>query len=105
MELDEGTYTVLVHGAGAAPEEIAMRHGGMLVGERTLAFRGAAQAVHCAVEMQDARATARVVVLASGLRMLARAGEALASALVPELAAGDAELRFGEAREVSLPGL
>src|SRR5262245_14525421 len=121
MKLDEGTYTVLVHGDGVVPTEIARRHGGMAVGDRALAFRGAAQAVHCAAEIEDASASpiglhageigpgdvssARVVVLASRLAMVARAGEALASALVKELAAEDAGLRFGEPREVSLPGL
>jgi DNA-binding NarL/FixJ family response regulator len=121
MELDEGTYTVLAHGEGVTPGEIATRHGGMPVGDRALAFRGAAQAVHCAVEIEEATAVpiglhageigpgevsaARVVVLVSRLAMLARVGQALASALVRELAAGDPELRFGEAREVSLPGL
>ena len=121
MELDEGTYTVLAHGAGVTPGEIARRHGGMPVGDRALAFRGAAQAVRCAVEIEEATAVpiglhageiapgegsaARVVVLVSRLAMLARAGQALASALVRDLAAGDPELRFGEAREVSLPGL
>jgi DNA-binding NarL/FixJ family response regulator len=50
-------------------------------------------------------ASARPLVLAARLATLAGEGQALASALVCELAAGDAGLRFGEAREVSLPGL
>ena len=45
------------------------------------------------------------MVLACAAGELARAGQVLASALVRELAGEDTDLRFGEAREVSLPGL
>ena len=95
MELDEGTYTVLAYGEGVTPGEIASRHGGMPVGDGALAFRGATQAVRCAVEIEEATAVpiglhageiapgegsaARVVVLVSRLAMLARAGQVLAS--------------------------
>jgi DNA-binding NarL/FixJ family response regulator len=121
MDLPEGTYTVLVRGEGAPPWEIGAQHGGIAVGDRALAFRSAAQAVRCAVAIEEAGAapiglhageisaaeavSARPLVLAARIAALARDGQALASALVRDLAAGEAGLRFGEAREVSLPGL
>ena len=121
MDLHEGTYTVLVQGEGVPAAEIGARHGGVAVGDRALAFRSAANAVRCAVAIEEAAGppiglhageigrgevvAARPVVLAARLASLAREGQALASTLVRELAAGDAGLRFGEAREVSLPGL
>jgi DNA-binding NarL/FixJ family response regulator len=121
MALHDGTYTVLAHGDGAPPAEIAARHGGTAVGDRAYAFRSAAQAVRCAVAVEEASATAiglhagefaagqaapaRPVILAGRLAMLARAGQVLASALVRELVAGDPDLRFGEGHEASLPGL
>jgi DNA-binding NarL/FixJ family response regulator len=120
MNLREGTYTVLVLGQGVAPAEIAAQHGAIAIDERTLAFRSAAQAVRCALAIEEAAeaaiglhageigaddaASSRPVVPATRLAALANQGQVLASALVRELAA-DPELRFGEAREVSLPGL
>src|SRR4051812_25661615 len=121
MDLPEGTYTVLVQGERAPPQEIGAQHGGVPVGDRALAFRSATQAVECAVAIEEAAAapigvhvgeivsadaaSARPLVLATRLAALARDGQALASALVRELAAGEPGLHFGEAREVSLPGL
>jgi class 3 adenylate cyclase len=121
VDLDEGTYTVLVQGEGAPPPEIGAQHDGIAVGDRALAFRSAAQAAHCAVAIEEVAtapiglhageigggeaASARPLVLAARLAALARDGHALASALVRELAAGEPGLRFGEAREVSLSGL
>ena len=121
MDLDEGTYTVLVQREGVPPPEIGEQHGGIAVSGRALAFRSAAHAVHCAVTIEEAAAapiglhageigsgeaaSAQPLVLAARLAALARDGQALASALVRELAAGEPGLRFGEAREVSLPGL
>src|SRR5215213_4340629 len=121
MDFPEGTYTVLVQGERAPSPEIGARYGGIAVGDRALAFRSAAQAVRCAIAVEEAAATpiglhageigpgeaaaARPVVLATRLAMLAGDGQVLASALVRDLAAGEAELRFGDAREVSLPGL
>jgi hypothetical protein len=121
MDLLEGTYTVLVQGEGVPPAEIGARHGGVAVGDRALAFRSAASAVRCAVAIEEAAGppiglhageigpgevvAARPVVLAARLATLAREGQALASTLVRELAAGDPGVRFGEARDVSLPGL
>jgi DNA-binding NarL/FixJ family response regulator len=121
MDLHEGTYTVLVQGEGPRPGEIGVRHGGVSVGDRALAFRSAANAVRCAVAIEEATGPpiglhageigpgepvgARPVVLAGRLATLAREGQALASTVVRELVADDPGLRFGAAREVSLPGL
>src|SRR3954451_2762808 len=105
------------------------RHGGVDVGEMTsgsaVAFRSAGEAVRCAVEIQQAErpaselalgvhagevhvadgAEATAVQLAARLAQLAGPGEVLASALVRQLIGEVADLRFGDAREVSLPGL
>jgi DNA-binding NarL/FixJ family response regulator len=121
MDLHEGTYTILVQSEHAPPREIGARHGGIAVGDRALAFRSAAQAVRCAVAIEEAAvapiglhageigpgeaAAARPVVLAARLATLAHEGQALASTVVRELAGDDPGVRFGEAREVSLPGL
>ena len=121
MDLHEGTYTVLVQRRRGACGRDRRRHGGVAVGDRALAFRSAAKAVRCAVAIEEAAGppiglhageigpgeavAARPVVLAARLASLAREGQALASTLVRELAAGDPGLRFGGAREVSLPGL
>jgi hypothetical protein len=120
MELQDGTYTVLAHGDGPASADVVARHGGTPVGNGVFAFRGAAEAVRCAMASSRRRrhrsactparsppATprGRAVVLARRLASLARPGQVLASALVRELVTGDADLRFGEAREMSLPGL
>jgi DNA-binding NarL/FixJ family response regulator len=48
---------------------------------------------------------ARPAVLAARIATLAGAGQVLASLLVRELAGEGADLRFGDGREVSLPGL
>jgi DNA-binding NarL/FixJ family response regulator len=116
-----GTYTVLVQGGGGTPTQIGARYDAIAVGHTGLAFRSAVQAVRCAVAIEEAAAAAiglhageigpgdpvaaRPVVLAARLATLAREGQALASALVRDLAGADPELRFGAAREVSLPGL
>ena len=105
------------------------RHGGVDVGESvsgsSVAFRSAGEAVRCAVAVQEAQrpvselalgvhagevhtadgAEAVVVQQAARLARLAASGQILASALVRQLIAEDADLRFGEDREVSLPGL
>ena len=121
MELAEGTYTVLARADRAPSVEVVERFGGLPVDDRTVAFRSAAQAVQCAVELAQESPTAiglhageigggdphdaRPVFLAARLAALAREGQVLASALVRELVADDPDLRMGEAREVSLPGL
>jgi DNA-binding NarL/FixJ family response regulator len=121
MELHEGTYTVLVQGDGGTATQIGARYDAIEVGHAGLAFRSAVQAVRCAIAVEETAAVAiglhageigpgeggaaRPVVLAARLATLAREGQALASALVRDLARADPELRFGEAREVSLPGL
>jgi DNA-binding NarL/FixJ family response regulator len=121
MELQDGTYTVLAHGDRPPPTDVVARHGGTRLGDGVFAFRSAAQAVRCAMDLEEEAAAqiglhagevaasepeaARAVVLARRLASLARPGQVVASALVRELVTGDAELRFGDAREVSLPGL
>src|SRR5215213_4344312 len=121
MELAEGTYTVLARADRALSAEFAERFGGLPVDDRTVAFRSAAEAVRCAVALAQESPTAiglyageigggdphdaRAVVLAARLAALAREGQVLASALVRELVAEDPDVRMGEAREVSLPGL
>jgi DNA-binding NarL/FixJ family response regulator len=121
MDVLEGTHTVLVQGDGAPSPGIGARHGGIPVGDRALAFRSAAGAVRCAVAIEEdaaapiglhageigqgEAASARPVTLAARLATLARHGQVLVSALVRELAAEEAGLHFGEARDVSLPGL
>jgi len=49
MDLEEGTYTVLVQGDGVPSPEIGALHDAIALGDRALAFRSAAQAVRCAV--------------------------------------------------------
>jgi DNA-binding NarL/FixJ family response regulator len=121
MERLEGTYTVLASGVPAPLPELVTGHGGTAVGDRTAAFRSAAQAVRCAVAVEASSPTAiglhvgefsgtegaaaPAVTLASRLATLARPGQILASALVRELAGAADDLQFGEARQVSLPGL
>jgi DNA-binding NarL/FixJ family response regulator len=120
MELQDGIYTVLAHGDRPAATDVVARHGGTPVGEGVFAFRSAAQAVRCAMDLEEEAAAqiglhagevaasepeaARPVVLARRLASLARPGQVLAAALVRELVSDD-DLRFGDAREVSLPGL
>jgi DNA-binding NarL/FixJ family response regulator len=90
-----------------------------------VAFRSAAAAIRCAVAIQEAqeaplelavgvqtgelRATGGVeagpVVQAARLASLAGGGQVLASGLVRQLIGDDPDLRFGEERDVSLPGL
>jgi DNA-binding NarL/FixJ family response regulator len=121
MELAGGTHTVLARADRPPSAEVAERFGGVPVDDRTVAFRSAAQAVRCAVALAQESPTAiglhageigggdphdsRPVVLAARLAALAREGQVLASALVRELVADDPDVRMGEAREVSLPGL
>jgi DNA-binding NarL/FixJ family response regulator len=109
--------------------EFVKRHGGVEVGAiaggSAAAFRSAVEAVRCAVAIQEAQdsasewalgvqagelhASAGVeagpVVQAARLAKLAGAGQVLASALVRELVGDEPDLRFGEGRDVSLPGL
>ncbi|MDA0160761.1 response regulator [Solirubrobacter ginsenosidimutans] len=135
----DGTYTVLVaerkrsgwsgDATVRAWSGTVQRHGGFRVGETAsgtaVAFRSAAEAVRCAVAVQEAQETAAGLALgvhagevrgadgtdaaavqqAARLARLAGPGQILASALVRQLIADDAALRFGEDREVSLPGL
>ena len=141
--LQHGTYTVLVtehkRSGQRAPRrpdagEIALRecvarHGGVEVGPTAagpaVVFRSAAEAVRCAVAIQEAQepaselalgvqsgemhagdgVDAQPVVLAARLARLAGVGQVLASGLVRELVGDEPDLRFGEGREVSLPGL
>jgi DNA-binding NarL/FixJ family response regulator len=115
--------------AGPRLREVVARHGGIEVaaspGGMVLAFRSAEQGLRCAVAIQEAQepatqlvvglhawelrgdegSTGRPVLLAARLATLARSGEVLASALVRELVGEDTEIRFDEAREVSLPRL
>jgi DNA-binding NarL/FixJ family response regulator len=121
VELPEGTYTVLARSDRAPSAEVADRFGGVAVDDRTLAFRSTAQAVRCAVALAQESPSAiglhageiaggdphdaRPVVLAARLAALAREGQVLASAVVRELVADEPDLRMGEARGVSLPGL
>src|SRR5215203_5761176 len=58
MELAEGTYTVLARADRAPSAAVAERFGGLPVGDRTVAFRSAAQAVRCAVALVQHAATA-----------------------------------------------
>ena len=51
MELAEGTYTVLARVDRAPSAEVTELFGGLLVDDRTVAFRSAAQAVRCAVAL------------------------------------------------------
>jgi DNA-binding NarL/FixJ family response regulator len=109
--------------------EFVTRHGGVEVGATAgglaVAFRSASGAVRCAVAIQEAQDTvselalgvqvgelhaedgveAGPVVQAARLARLASGGQVLASGLVRQLVGNDQELRFGEEREVSLPGL
>ena len=121
MELQDGIYTVLAHGDRPAATDVVARHRGTPVGDGVFAFRSAAQAVRCAMDLEEEEAAAQIglhagevaasepeaarpVVLARRLASLARPGQVLAAALVRELVSDD-DLRFGDAREVSLPGL
>jgi DNA-binding NarL/FixJ family response regulator len=109
--------------------ELVMRHGGVevvvIAGGSAVAFRSAAEAVRCSIAVQAAQdigyewalglqagelpAAAGVeagpVVQAARLAKLASAGQVLASALVRQLVGDERDLRFGEERVVSLPGL
>jgi DNA-binding NarL/FixJ family response regulator/class 3 adenylate cyclase len=141
--LQDGTYTVLVGEVKASGGRggrgldrghvpfcaIAVGQGGVEIGAArggaAVVFRSAAQAVRCAVAIQEAQEApsglavgvhsgevlagegpeARPVVLAARLAMFAGGGQVLASMLVRELVGEDPDLRFGAGREVSLPGL
>ena len=111
------------------PSELIGHHGGVeigpLAGGVAIAFRSAIEAVRCAVAIQEARdaaagwalglqagelhgaagVQAEPAVQAARLATLASAGQVLASALVRQLAGDAPDLRFGEERDVSLPGL
>jgi DNA-binding NarL/FixJ family response regulator len=116
--LTEGTYTVLARADQAPDAEIVARFGGIAIDDRTVAFRSAAQAVECAIALAEQapgaiglhagelgagdQGKARPVVLAAGLATIARAGRVLASSIVRALAP---DVRMGEARDVSRPGL
>jgi DNA-binding NarL/FixJ family response regulator len=108
---------------------LAERSGGLELGEiadgSAVAFRSAVEAVRCAIAIQEARGAAsewalgmqvgelraasgveaRPVVEAARLARLANGGQVLASGLVRQLVAAERDLRFGEARDVSLAGL
>jgi DNA-binding NarL/FixJ family response regulator len=114
--LTEGTYTVLARADRAPDAEIVALFGGIAIDDRTVAFRSATQAVECAIALAEQapgamglhagelgageQREARPVVLAAGLATIAR--EVLASSVVRALAP---DVRMGEARDVSLPGL
>ncbi len=116
--LTEGTYTVLARADRAPDADIVARFGGTAIDDRTVAFRSASQAVECAIALAEQapgaiglhagelgagdQAEARPVVLAAGLATIAREGRVLASSVVRALAP---DVRMGEARDVSLPGL
>lgn len=135
--LQDGTYTVLAGEVKASRAArgldrgdvpfgaIAVSQGGVEIGATrggaAVVFRSAAQAVRCAVAIQEAQEApselavgvhagevlagegpeARPMVLAT----LAGGGQVLASMLVRELVGEDSDLRFGAGREVNLPGL
>lgn len=113
-------------------------HGGYEVkrqgDEVMLAFRGASQAIRCAIDIQRALSRhgslnpdeairahiglhtgealqdggdflGRTVILASRITDEAEADEILVSSLLQELASGSSDLRFGDCREVSLQGI
>src|SRR3954447_14244333 len=137
--LPDGTYTVLAaeckrsaRGGDlplAAWSRLVQRHGGVEVGETAsgvaAAFRSAAEAVRCAIAVQEAHETASEPALgahaaevrgadgtdgaavqqAARLARVAGPGQIFASSLVRQLIGESTELRFGEDREVSLPGL
>jgi len=110
-------------------DELVMRHGGVevgvIAGGSAVAFRSAAEAVRCSIAVQAAQdpgsewalglqagelsaaagVKAGLVVEAALLAKLASAGQVLASALVRQLVGDERDLRFGEERVVSLPGL
>src|SRR5215217_2282706 len=114
--LTEGTYTVLARADRAPDAEIVARFGGTAIDDRTVAFRSATQAVECAIALAEQapgaiglhagelgageQREARPVVVATWLATIAR--EVLASSVVRALAP---DVRMGEARDVSLPGL
>jgi DNA-binding NarL/FixJ family response regulator len=116
--LTEGTYTVLARADRAPDAEIVARFGGTAIDDRTVAFRSATQAVECAIALAEQapgaiglhagelgagdQGEARPVVLAAGLATIAREGRVLASSVVRALAP---DVRMGEPRDVSLPGL
>jgi DNA-binding NarL/FixJ family response regulator len=112
MEALEGTHTVVVD----AERPLAAPSDGVPVSERAVAFRSATHALQFAVAVQEEApgalgvhagemgADARPVGLAGRLAMIAGHGTVLASSLVRELAQ-DAGIRFGEPRDVTLPGL
>jgi DNA-binding NarL/FixJ family response regulator len=129
VALADGTYTVLVADRAEASSDA------LLVGDtpagRALAFRSAAAALRAAAALQAAASAqvpsaapsrpavgvhagevsaaggveARPVALAARLATLAEPGQILVSSLARELAGDDPELRFGEGREATLPGL
>src|SRR5919202_1309645 len=141
--LQEGVYTVLVaerkrsdgggHRHAGTDEvlwhELVQRHGGVGVGEApggsAVAFRSAAEAVRCAIALQETHGAASdwalgvhagelpaaagmdagPVVQAARLARLASGGQVLASGLVQQLVGDERDLHFGAQREVSLPGL
>ena len=110
-------------------KQLAELNGGVELGTTTgglaLAFRSAVAAVRCAVAVQEAqeassglavgmqtgelsgavRGHAGPVVQAARLAELAAGGQVLASALVRQLVGEDPDVRFGEQRELNLPGL
>jgi DNA-binding NarL/FixJ family response regulator len=111
--LEPGTYTVLV----TAPPVPA--RGGLDAAPGAVAFRSAPEAVRAAVELQERHggevaialhageiagdpAQSKPVQLATRLASLAAPGQILASHLVRDLAP---EERYGDGRELSLPGL
>jgi len=114
----EGTYTVLARADRAPDAELVARFGGIVIDDRTVAFRSATQAVECAIALAEhapgaiglhagelgagEQGQARPVVLAAGLASLAREGRVLASSIVRALAP---DVHMGEARDVSLPGM
>src|SRR3954468_11922902 len=133
--LPDGTYTVLVtEGMRSAPTVAASsglvaRYGGLELGDTgtgmAVAFRSAGEAVRCAMAIQEAQVAASELALgvhpgeirgadgteaaavqqAARLAQFAGPGRIFASVLVRQLIGENRDLRFGEDREVRLPGL
>jgi hypothetical protein len=53
MEFPDGTDTVLAHGDRPAPADLVASHGGTRLRNGVLAFRSAAQAVRCAIDLEE----------------------------------------------------
>ncbi len=119
--LEAGTYTVLAAASEPAWEALVEQHGGIALGVAAVAFRSAAAAVRCAVAIQEsaaggarARSADRRALAVPmrrrpsrppGWRRWPARGRCFPRGSSASSSATPRRLRFGEAREVSLPGL